>query len=139
LAARTPHLLEQSEKMPYELRKMVGLVMVLASRPRFLLLDEPAADLERRERPQVDRFVEHARKTLGCVVLIIEHDIDMVRRLCPRIIVLEAGRLVAQGEPQDVLSRPDVIDSYLGVSKDWHLVRQNRRRDPQSNSSIEPT
>ncbi|WP_179403744.1 ABC transporter ATP-binding protein [Burkholderia guangdongensis] len=112
------HLREPSDKLPYGLQKMLGLVMVLASRPRFLLLDEPAAGLEARERPQVDRFIEHARNVLGCGVLIVEHDMDMVKRLCPRIVVLEAGRLLAEGTPSDVLSRRDVIEAYLGVSED---------------------
>ncbi|WP_175839301.1 ABC transporter ATP-binding protein [Burkholderia anthina] len=112
------HRREVSEKLPYGLQKMLGLVMVLASRPGFLLLDEPAAGLERRERPQVDRFIEHARRTLGCGVLVVEHDMDMVRRLCPRIVVLEAGRLLAEGEPDEVLSRRDVIEAYLGASED---------------------
>ncbi|MCM3064768.1 hypothetical protein M3566_19140, partial [Bacillus altitudinis] len=102
----------------YGLQKMLGLVMVLASRPRFLLLDEPAAGLEARERPQVDRFIEHASSVLGCGVLIVEHDMDMVKRLCPRIVVLEAGRLLAEGAPGDVLSRRDVIEAYLGVSEE---------------------
>ena len=110
----TRHLHEPSDKLPYGLQKMLGLVMVLASRPKFLLLDEPAAGLERRERPQVDRFVQHARARLGCGVLIVEHDMELVRRLCPHIVVLEAGRLLAAGTPQDVLSRPDVIEAYLG-------------------------
>jgi branched-chain amino acid transport system ATP-binding protein len=93
---------------------MLGLVMALAVRPRFLLLDEPAAGLERRERVQVDRFVEHARKMLRCGVLIVEHDMDLVRRLCPQIIVIESGRVLAEGSPTDVLARSDVIDAYLG-------------------------
>jgi branched-chain amino acid transport system ATP-binding protein len=93
-------------------------VMVLAARPRFLLLDEPAAGLERRERVQVDRFIEHARTKLGCGVLIVEHDMELVRRLCPHIVVLETGRLLAEGTPDDVLSRPDVIEAYLGASED---------------------
>ena len=97
---------------------MLGLVMVLSARPRFLLLDEPAAGLERRERTQIDRFVDHARRTLGCGVLIVEHDMDLVRRLCPHIVVLEAGRLLAEGAPEEVLSRPDVIDAYLGTSEE---------------------
>ncbi|HSV82987.1 MAG TPA: ABC transporter ATP-binding protein [Ramlibacter sp.] len=109
------HLHEPSDKLPYGLQKMLGLLMTLAQRPRFLLLDEPAAGLERRERTQVDRFVEHARKTLGCGVLIVEHDMDLVKRLCPQIVVLEAGRLLAAGSPQDVLARPDVIAAYLGT------------------------
>jgi branched-chain amino acid transport system ATP-binding protein len=113
-----PHLGERSDKLPYGLQKMLGLILVLATRPRFLLLDEPAAGLERRERPQVDRFIEHARKTLGCGVLIVEHDMDLVRRLCPHIVVLEAGRLLAAGAPADVLSRHDVIDAYLGAAEE---------------------
>ena len=112
------HLHEPSEKLPYGLQKMLGLIMVLAARPRFLLLDEPAAGLERRERTQVDRFVEHARKTIGCGVLIVEHDMELVRRLCPHILVLEAGRLLAEGAPAEVLSRRDVIDAYLGASEE---------------------
>jgi branched-chain amino acid transport system ATP-binding protein len=112
------HLHEPSEKLPYGLQKMLGLIMVLAARPRFLLLDEPAAGLERRERTQVDRFVDHARKTLGCGVLIVEHDMELVKRLCPHILVLEAGRLLAEGPPAEVLSRRDVIDAYLGASED---------------------
>jgi branched-chain amino acid transport system ATP-binding protein len=112
------HLDEPSDKLPYGLQKMLGLLMALASRPRFLLMDEPAAGLERRERTQVDRFVEHARNTIGCGVLIVEHDMELVRRLCPRIVVLEAGRLLAAGTPEEVLARPDVIEAYLGASED---------------------
>ena len=112
------HLQEPSEKLPYGLQKMLGLIMVLSARPKFLLLDEPAAGLERKERTQVDRFVEHARKTIGCGVLVVEHDMELVKRLCPHILVLEAGRLLAEGAPAEVLSRKDVIDAYLGASED---------------------
>jgi branched-chain amino acid transport system ATP-binding protein len=112
------HMNEPSEKLPYGLQKMLGLVMVLIARPQFLLLDEPAAGLERRERAQVDRFVEHARNTIDCGVLIVEHDMELVRRVCPRIVVLESGRLLASGPPAEVLSRPEVIDAYLGSAEE---------------------
>ena len=112
------HLEEPSDKLPYGLQKMLGLIMVLATRPRFILMDEPAAGLERRERTRVDRFIEHARKVLGCGILIVEHDMDLVKRLCPTIVVLEAGRLLAKGPPAEVLARPDVINAYLGDSAD---------------------
>jgi branched-chain amino acid transport system ATP-binding protein len=112
------HLDEPSDKLPYGLQKMLGLIMVLATRPRFILMDEPAAGLERRERTRVDRFIEHARKILGCGIMIVEHDMDLVKRLCPTIVVLEAGRLIAKGPPAEVLSRPDVINAYLGDSAD---------------------
>jgi branched-chain amino acid transport system ATP-binding protein len=112
------HLEEPSDKLPYGLQKMLGLLMALATRPKFLLLDEPAAGLERRERIHIDRFIEHARSTLGCGVLIVEHDMELIRRLCPHILVLEAGRLLAAGTPEEVLSRRDVIDAYIGASEE---------------------
>jgi branched-chain amino acid transport system ATP-binding protein len=107
---------EQSDKLPYGLQKMLGLVLVYATSPKVLLLDEPAAGLEGRERTRVDDFVQHARTKLGCSVLIVEHDMDLIRRLCPRIIVLDAGRAIAEGAPAEVLSRPDVINAYLGAT-----------------------
>jgi ABC-type branched-subunit amino acid transport system ATPase component len=114
----TPHLDERADSLPYGLQKMLGLLIVLAAKPKFLLLDEPAAGLERRERSMVDRFVLFARERLNCGVLIVEHDMDLVRRLCPSILVLEAGRVLAQGAPAEVLSRQDVIDAYLGAAEE---------------------
>jgi branched-chain amino acid transport system ATP-binding protein len=106
---------EQSDKLPYGLQKMLGLILACATRPKVLLLDEPAAGLERRERLRVDAFVRHARTELGCGVLIVEHDMDLVRRLCPKILVLDSGRVLAEGAPAEVLARKDVIDAYLGT------------------------
>lgn len=109
---------EQSDKLPYGLQKMLGLVLAYATQPKVLLLDEPAAGLEGRERTRVDDFVHHAQKELGCSVLIVEHDMDLIRRLCPNIMVLDAGRVLAQGPPAEVLSRSDVIDAYVGHTED---------------------
>jgi ABC-type branched-subunit amino acid transport system ATPase component len=64
---------------------------------------------------RVDAFVSHARTELGCGVLIVEHDMDLVRRLCPKIMVLDSGRVLAEGPPAEVLARKDVIDAYLGA------------------------
>jgi branched-chain amino acid transport system ATP-binding protein len=108
---------EQSDKLPYGLQKMLGLVMAYAIRPRIILLDEPAAGLERAERTHVDRYVAKVRAA-GASVLIVEHDMDMIRRLCPRILVLDAGVLLADGPPAEVLARPDVIAAYLGGHDD---------------------
>jgi branched-chain amino acid transport system ATP-binding protein len=114
LAAR---LDEVSDKLPYGLQKMLGLVMAFATGPKILLLDEPAAGLERTERQHVDIFV-HQVRTAGASVLIVEHDMDLIRRLCPRILVLDAGVLLADGSPAEVLSRPEVIAAYLGETED---------------------
>lgn len=109
---------ERADAMPYGLQKMLGLLLTLLPRPRFLLMDEPAAGLERKERGQIDRFIAYAREILGCGIVIVEHDMDLVKRLCPRILVLEAGRLLAEGPPAEVLARQDVMDAYLGGSEE---------------------
>ncbi|HVY16353.1 MAG TPA: ABC transporter ATP-binding protein [Rhodopila sp.] len=112
-----PRLPEIADKLPYGLQKMLGLVMAFAAGPKVLLLDEPAAGLERTERQHVDTFVGHVRAS-GTSVLIVEHDMDMIRRLCPRILVLDAGVLLADGPPAEVLARPDVIAAYLGDTEE---------------------
>jgi branched-chain amino acid transport system ATP-binding protein len=106
---------EQSDKLPYGLQKMLGLVMVYVTGARLLLLDEPAAGLERGERQRIDDFVQHAQERNGCSVLIVEHDIDLIRRLCPRIVMLDVGRIMADGPPAEVFARPDVIAAYVGA------------------------
>jgi ABC-type branched-subunit amino acid transport system ATPase component len=113
-----PRLDEPSDKLPYGLQKMLGLLLTYTTRPKVLLLDEPAAGLERRERTLVDAFVKAAQADFGCSILIVEHDMDLIRRVCPRILVLDAGHLLAEGTPEDVLSRRDVIDAYMGISDD---------------------
>jgi ABC-type branched-subunit amino acid transport system ATPase component len=110
----TDRLGEQSDKLPYGLQKMLGLVLAYAADPQVLLLDEPAAGLERSERSRVDDFVHHVSGQ-GCSVLIVEHDMDQVRRLCPEILVLDAGTVLAKGPVAEVLARPDVIAAYVGA------------------------
>jgi branched-chain amino acid transport system ATP-binding protein len=105
-----------ADVLPYGLQKMLGLTMALATQPRMLLLDEPAAGLEKNERSNIDAYVRFAQQELGCGVLLVEHDMDLVKRLCPYVIVLDGGRLIAEGAPAEVLARKDVIDAYLGGS-----------------------
>jgi ABC-type branched-subunit amino acid transport system ATPase component len=114
----TDRLDEQSDKLPYGLQKMLGLLLAYVTNPKVLLLDEPAAGLEIRERGRVDDFVHHVREDLGCSMLIVEHDMDLIRRLCPQIMVLDSGRVLAEGPPAEVLARPDVIAAYMGTSEE---------------------
>lgn len=112
LADRMP---ARAGDLPYGLQKLLGLLLPLATKPTVLLLDEPAAGLELSERGRVDQLVDWAVDR-GSSVLLVEHDMDLVRRICPRIVVMDTGRTLAQGPPEDVLSNPDVITAYLGVS-----------------------
>jgi ABC-type branched-subunit amino acid transport system ATPase component len=107
---------QTADKLPYGQQKMLGLLLTFTASPRVLLLDEPAAGLEGSERARVDAFVQEAASHLGCGVLLVEHDMDLVKRLCTRLLVLDGGRILAQGEPREVLKRKDVIDAYLGTA-----------------------
>ncbi len=113
-----PRLDEQSNKLAYGLQKVLGMMMIFLARPRVLLLDEPAAGLEVSERPRIDAFIAAAQRAYSTSVLIVEHDMTLIRRLCSRMIVLDAGQLIAIGEPQDVLSRKEVLNAYIGETED---------------------
>lgn len=114
LAAR---LDDQAGDMPYGLQKLLGLLLPLCTRPALLLLDEPAAGLEVSERVRVDELVDWVVER-GTSVLLIEHDMDLVRRICPRLLVMDTGKTLAQGDPEEVLSNPEVITAYLGAEED---------------------
>jgi branched-chain amino acid transport system ATP-binding protein len=109
---------ELGNSLPYGLQKMLGLVMAFATKPDVLLLDEPAAGLERSERHRIDDFVRQVQNGTGRILLIVEHDMDLIRRLCPRIIVIDAGQVLAEGPPNEVLARRDVIDAYVGATEE---------------------
>ncbi|MEI8399629.1 MAG: ATP-binding cassette domain-containing protein [Alcaligenaceae bacterium] len=113
-----PRLDEQSNKLAYGLQKVLGMMMIFLARPRVLLLDEPAAGLEVSERPRIDAFIAAAQRAYSTSVLIVEHDMTLIRRLCARMIVLDAGQLIAIGEPQEVLSRKEVLNAYIGETED---------------------
>ncbi|WP_433298520.1 ATP-binding cassette domain-containing protein [Pseudonocardia sp. CA-142604] len=107
---------DRAGDLPYGLQKTLGLVMALAIEPRVLLLDEPAAGLESSERRRVDEIVAWA-VARNCAVLLVEHDMDLVRRICDRVLVMDTGRPLAAGVPDDVLADPAVISAYLGTDE----------------------
>ncbi len=111
-----------SDTLPYGMQKMLGLLMGFVTKPEILLLDEPAAGLEKDERFFIDDYVNAAVKEIGASVLLVEHDMELVKRICPRICVLDGGRMIAEGAPEEVLSRRDVIEAYLGTSDEEELA-----------------
>jgi branched-chain amino acid transport system ATP-binding protein len=93
-------------------RKLLELARVLMAEPKVILLDEPAAGVN---PALLDLIIDriHAINKLGIAVLLIEHNMEMIARLCPRVIVMAAGRALAEGAPEEVTRRADVIEVYL--------------------------
>lgn len=102
------------EDLPFGLQKLVGVARALCGDPEVLLLDEPSSGLTRQEKEDFARFLLRIRHDLGLPVLWIEHDMQMVMDLADRIVVLDYGKIIADGEPAAVASSPAVIDAYLG-------------------------
>jgi ABC-type branched-subunit amino acid transport system ATPase component len=95
-------------------RRVVELACLLAHRPRVVLLDEPAAGLAQAEVEQLGPLVRRIRDEMGASLVIVEHDIPLVEEVADRLVALDRGRLLSAGPAEDVLSDPEVIDSYLG-------------------------
>jgi ABC-type branched-subunit amino acid transport system ATPase component len=94
-------------------RRIVDLACMLAAEPKVLLLDEPSSGLAEAETEELGPVIGRVGKEAGCTVLLIEHDLDLVRTLSSRIYALDQGRVIASGTPAEVLADPAVIASYL--------------------------
>lgn len=101
--------------LPYGIQKLVSLARAFAARPRLVLLDEPSAGLNRQEKEDLARFVLRARHDLSPTIVWIEHDMQLVRDLADRVIVIHYGSELATGTPESVLSDPRVVEAYLGA------------------------
>jgi branched-chain amino acid transport system ATP-binding protein len=101
--------------LPFGTQKLVGLARALALEPSLLLLDEPSAGLSRDERDDLARFILRIKHELKLPMIWIEHDMQMVADLADRIHVLDYGRTLAAGAPDQVLKDPAVISAYLGA------------------------
>ena len=102
-------------KLPYGLQKRVELARALAMEPELLLLDEPMAGMNLEEKEDMCRFVLDVNEEFGTTVTLIEHDMGVVMDISDRVVVLDYGRQLADGPPDQVRTDPDVIRAYLGV------------------------
>ena len=104
-------------KLPYGLQKRVELGRALAMEPELLLLDEPMAGMNIEEKQDMCRFILDINEQYGTTIVLIEHDMGVVMDLSERMIVLDYGRKIAEGTPDEIRSNQTVIDAYLGVAK----------------------
>jgi branched-chain amino acid transport system permease protein len=100
-------------ELPYGARRRVEIARALARRPRLLLLDEPTAGMNPEERQDVFDTVAAVRAS-GVAVIVVEHDVATMRAFCDRLMVLDFGKVLAEGDPEKVLDSKEVIRAYIG-------------------------
>ncbi|MDH2384300.1 ABC transporter ATP-binding protein [Bradyrhizobium sp. CER78] len=102
--------------LPYGVQKRVDLARALVGRPSLLLLDEPMAGMNQDEKHEMSRLILETNASLGTTIVLIEHDMSVVMGLSHHVVVLDYGRKVGDGSPEEVRKNPDVIAAYLGTA-----------------------
>jgi branched-chain amino acid transport system ATP-binding protein len=105
---------EQVMHLPFGLQKRVELARALAPEPKLLLLDEPVAGCNEEETTELAEIIRFVKRELGLTVLVVEHDMSLVRAVCDELTVLDFGRNIARGQAAEILNHPAVIEAYLG-------------------------
>jgi branched-chain amino acid transport system ATP-binding protein len=104
-------------KLPYGHQRRLEIARALAAEPRLLLLDEPAAGMNESETRDIQQLIRTIR-ALGVTVLLIEHDMSLVMKVCDRLVVLNFGMKIAEGTPDEIRGNPEVVEAYLGREED---------------------
>ncbi len=113
--------------LPYGLQRRLEIARALATQPKLLLLDEPAAGMNPHEKLSLMELIRKIRDDFGLTILLIEHDMKLVMGICERIYVLDYGRIIAEGSPDAICRNPKVIAAYLGeeTTPDGHEITES--------------
>lgn len=109
---------EISSSLPYGIQRRLEIARALATEPKLLLLDEPAAGMNPQETQELTDFINEIRERYDMTIFLIEHHMDLVMNISDRIYVLDFGKMIAHGTPQEIQNNKRVIDAYLGVAED---------------------
>ena len=109
---------EPASSLPYGKQRRLEIARALATKPKLLLLDEPAAGMNPQETEELTAFIGEIREKFGSTIFLIEHHMNLVMDISDRIYVLDFGKLIAQGTPAEIQNNQRVIDAYLGVTDD---------------------
>lgn len=105
---------ELAKNLPYGEQRKLEIVRALASSPKLLLLDEPAAGMNPQETEELMNLIAFIRKEFNLTILLIEHDMKLVMGICEKLMVLDYGKVIASGKPEEIKTNPQVIKAYLG-------------------------
>lgn len=108
---------ETASALPYGAQRKLEIVRALGTKPKLLMLDEPAAGMNHQETEELNKLIRFIKDKFNLTILLIEHDMKLVMNICDRIVVLNRGKKIADGAPNDIKCSEEVIEAYLGKRK----------------------